>query len=93
MIRLSACCSSACAHQPMTRAAAKVGVNKSRGKPHRSITTAGVPLDVGVQLLIGLQLGQRLFDLGFNLHREIDQLAADLLRDAAQHVERGSAVL
>jgi hypothetical protein len=38
MSRLSAACSRMCAHQPMTRLAANVGVNSSRGMPQRSMT-------------------------------------------------------
>ena len=38
MSRLSAACSSTCVHQPIMRLAANVGVNSSRGMPHRSIT-------------------------------------------------------
>ena len=38
MRRLSAACSRMWAHQPMTRLDANVGVNISRGRPHRSMT-------------------------------------------------------
>lgn len=39
MIFESSACSSTFAHHPMTRLAAKVGVNISRGSPHRCMTT------------------------------------------------------
>ena len=38
MSRLSAACSRMCAHHPITRLEANVGVNRSRGMPQRSMT-------------------------------------------------------
>ena len=34
---------------------------------------------------VGLELGERLLDFGLDLHREVDELTAEALRDAAQH--------
>ncbi len=45
----------------------------------------GVPLDVGVQLTSGLQLGEGALDLGFDLRGELDSVAAELLGHLTQH--------